>query len=202
MLSKRHLRFRLAWLALVLGGCAGRDLPNAMDAGGSASDLSVSMSICPPALPAVGSGPCPTSLVCAYGNDLRVSCRPTALCVDSSWTVSMAVPPSCPLVVCPVPAPSDRDSCDQPEGSVCLAADSGQCVCAPCPPFGPACAPGPLRWFCVPPPTDLRCPRVAPDFGTPCAPEGIMCAYNPCGGGENVSCTKGIWVSAPVACPA
>jgi hypothetical protein len=52
------------------------------------------------------------------------------------------------------------------------------------------------------PPSDTRCPHVAPHIGTPCADEGLACGnYDICVTGSRVLCKGGVWVDNFGSCP-
>jgi hypothetical protein len=54
----------------------------------------------------------------------------------------------------------------------------------------------------LPPPSDARCPQVAPLIGTACTDEGLACGnYDICVTGSRVLCKGGVWVDNFGSCP-
>jgi hypothetical protein len=152
---------------------------------------------CPSTAPSMGSSCAQSGLRCSYGSDPRGYCRVIADCSGSAWSVQ---PLNCNPQTCPDMTPIQHASC-MTGTEVCAFGDGTRCNCAPCPPGGPACRPGPTMWYCFPPPTDPACPRAMPNFGDPCSPDGTMCDYGGCMGGFAMICQGGIWAMNSVACP-
>jgi hypothetical protein len=205
-------RFACSIIVLVLafGGCAGKVTGDASDSGpgsdtGTGGDTTPgidapSTSPCPTAMPSSSGSCAPNGLVCAYGTDPRPWCRSSAMCSGGHWALSGS---TCPSVggTCPTSAPASGVSC-APNELYCPYPDGTQCTCVVCPPFGPACPPGPTKWWCTSPPSDTRCPRFSPNLGTSCSPESLDCRYSGCALGAHVRCTGAIWIDVPEPCPA
>ena len=154
---------------------------------------------CPTAEPA--AGPCagyPAGLTCTYGTQARVECRDKWVCSAGSWTTTKGI---CSMsTTCGTAPPTPATDCPM-SGAVC-SYDSTICICSQCP--GGPCMAGPAQWSCAGPPTGASCPAIAPNAGTACTSEGVMCTYGfPCGGsGTLAQCTGGLWVWEALACPA
>jgi len=87
------------------------------------------------------------------------------------------------------------------EGDVCVINGSTICLCTSC--AGPCMQPPP-KWLCTPPPMTAGCPELAPNDGTPCGTDGLMCTYgNVCTiSGAQVKCENGLWKwNLVIACP-
>jgi hypothetical protein len=160
---------------------------------------------CPSAPPANGASCSMAGERCTYGDDPRAQCRDGFLCEGGAW---METPPAtggaCVAASqCPGEEPAPKATCtDAQMGEACAFGDGAQCVCASCPPFGPACMPmNPPGWFCRPGPMDPKCPTTIPNAGTSCAVEGQSCNY-PGGCGVEASCKGGAWIWQPDPCPA
>ncbi len=186
----------LSTVALLLAGCSS---VVSIDDGGDVAPTDS------PTVDSSQSGPCPVSepttgtacsreaLVCSYGSDPMLICRDTATCTAGRWSV-LAVDctgqgtcaPTPPSGVCT----ATSVVCAYPDGTRC---NCTQCAAGPCT-MTPA-------WNCLPPPTDLRCPRITPQLGAACSPDGVDCNYGACNGGWRVVCAAGVWVNTPTPCP-
>jgi hypothetical protein len=83
--------------------------------------------------------------------------------------------------------------CDYPQG---------RCACAVAAGPEPLDASAAAEWICQDP--QASCPQPRPPLGSACTQEGLQCDYGSCSipGGTGEQCTGGIWVEAPVPCPA
>jgi hypothetical protein len=161
---------------------------------------------CPTTPPTDGTACSRPSLQCSYGTDPDFHCRRVATCAPDTghWTVQD--PEGCMLdagaPMCPATAPMTTDSCTS-NRQLCAYDNGMRCTCADCPPGGPVCMSGPLRWFCDAP-SDANCPRSMPNLGDPCSVENTQCDYGMCiGNGWAVTCQGGVWVQDQmVACAA
>jgi hypothetical protein len=181
----------------------------------AASDVGCSDSPCPSTQPSA-SAPCSTSgTLCTFGSDPRFSCRPWAQCVDNAWRVSSAndFEASCETSqACPTVQPTALEICA--EAQVDLA-----CV-HPAPVYLETQSPGytaPTVYYCgqncgdwepYAPPLwcsgllKPACPTVVPNAGAQCAPEGLICQYNPTCDAFFLECEQGRWAfEAQVTCP-
>ncbi len=157
--------------------------------------------LCPADLPAMGA-PCDNEgLACEYGLDPRPGCRSHASCTNAAWQIAVS---GCP----PIPGPG-VGGCPPaaPPGGLCptdgLVCDMGAdviCVCAQC--AGGPCSMDP-HWACGAPPTTAGCPAVAPELGSACESEGVVCTYGVCASVTSAGrrCEDGAWQDEPVACP-
>ena len=120
---------------------------------------------CPATMPTQGQTCAPSNEMCEYGTDPRVDCRAEATCSAGSWQLAvMACDP--PNQGCPGSAPASMVSCMTMD-QFCAYPDGTRCDCAPCPPGGALCAPGPLSWYCLAVPGN-GCP-IQPPMSAPCA---------------------------------
>ncbi|HEX8795506.1 MAG TPA: hypothetical protein VF765_31365 [Polyangiaceae bacterium] len=174
----------------------------------AASD--VHLSLCPASPPAPGSA-CTLAdgEECEYGSSWWLSCNLVLRCQGGTWQqagvgglcVGQDSGGMCPAtwaeanaidagnVVGPCPAPD----CQYPEGYCeCLTGCGG------------GGAPHPMllmgRWYCAPSTAD--CPSPRPDLGTACSSDA-SCQYGePCGCGQSLQCTGGVWQGYPIPpCP-
>lgn len=159
--------------------------------------------VCPASLPAAGASCSREGLVCQYGDDPRIACRPTATCTSGSFVVN---DPDCPpiaMVMCPATREAAAGQLCTPMDAIC-AYDGLACVCTNCEP-GPAimCS-GDPTWHCQAPHADPACPAAMPNSGTSCSgtPEGKECQYD-CEAGMGRRCEGGVWVpyDPPGGCP-
>lgn len=182
-------------LSLVVAGCA------AATSGGDGGPVDASLdstpaTLCPSALPAAG-GACPRlGLVCEFGDDPRVSCRPRATCNSVGWTLQS---PSCPaLSACPDPGDGAANQACSTMNAQC-GYGALACTCTNCgPPYPVQRCDGPTTWHCAPAPgaDTAACPTPIANLGTPCATESQLCRYD-CEGMLARTCEGGIWVSSP-----
>lgn len=83
------------------------------------------------------------------------------------------------------------------DGSICSYPDA-PCECTTCTwrggPVVLSCN-APETWSCLmpDPANDSRCQVLAPNLGTPCAPEGLSCTYAICGPDALYVCKGGLW---------
>lgn len=156
---------------------------------------------CPATMPGEG-GPCaPIGRVCGYGEDPRPSCRSSAKCTGTGWSIAITGCPPPPTAVCPSSADTARGTSCTEVGAFCSYPGSIECACGNC--FGGPCGGSP-RWVCDGPPGDSACPRHLPNLGLACPKDGLNCLYGSCGAGDiaDRQCTGGVWVDTPVGCPA
>ncbi len=130
---------------------------------------------------------------CEYGNDPRPECRKRFDCLAAGpdptmWVDFSPKTPCAPLDTtnCPV-APPGSTLC-VPNESLCVYPDGSQCAC-----FG--------TWKCSLPPNP-QCPAIAPNLGTSCAMEGLLCSYGDCAFGTAIGriCSGGVWHNQPQGC--
>src|SRR5262249_52333520 len=131
---------------------------------------------CPSALPAFATS-CPAlGLTCTYGDDPRPSCRSIMTCggaMQCNCGGDHCLPSMCPTPktwvgggpgsgvgltdrcswTCPATVPNVGDPCTPP--GYCAKPDGTQCGCI-------GLAQSGTVWACLPPPSDSRCPKVAP----------------------------------------
>jgi hypothetical protein len=138
-------------------------------------------------------------LVCSYGDSVRVDCRDVWTCSAGIWDMGKTDCPMPPTGTCGSSAPADGTTCST-QGDLCTYGDT-LCLCSECP-GGPCMAPPP-KWTCSGPPTTAGCPPIAPNEGSACSMDGLMCTYGfPCGGsGANAVCSGGSWAWQGVGCP-
>lgn len=187
-----------ALLALHCGQTTGRidggtDTGSMTDAGGTGP--------CPPSLPTHGTACARSGLVCAYGDDPRPNCRPSATCTGGTWVVAMPNCPTLPPAMCPPSREAAAGQRCMPVGAYC-SYDGVPCECTNCIRYPVERCEGDPTWHCAAPPADMRCPPGIPNLGTPCGMEGQQCVY---GCEENMArtCRDGVWVAstAPGGCP-
>jgi hypothetical protein len=172
---------------------------------------------CPAALPTFDARCSAVDLTCTYGDSPRPSCRsimtcgsiemcncgsdncPPADCTKSppAWLgggpgTGVGYTDRCAWT-CPATPPAVGDRCTT---GYCPQSDGTQCGCIA---FDSQGAP---TWACLPPPSDARCPRVAPLIGSACSIEGLACGnYDLCVTGSRVLCKSGTWVDNFGSCP-
>jgi hypothetical protein len=197
----------------VLTTCPGGDSGTR---GGSEGGTVVSAS-CPATLPTFGTT-CPAlGLACTYGGSPRPSCRtimgcggaqqcncgsdtcpPSACTTPQTWIgggpgSGVGLTDRCTWT-CPATPPSAGQPCTPP--GYCAEADGSQCGCIGFDPTGASV------WTCLPPPSDPRCPKVAPLIGSACTDEGLACGnYDICVTGSRVLCKGSTWVDNFGSCP-
>jgi hypothetical protein len=172
---------------------------------------------CPSAAPSLFAT-CPAlGLSCTYGDSPRPSCRTIMGCGGAQQCncgSDVCPPSSCftPEVwvgggpgsgvgltdrcswTCPATPPSVGQPCTPP--GYCAQPDGTQCGC-----IGLDSQGGSV-WTCLPPPSDPRCPLVAPLIGSACTDEGLACGnYDICVTGSRVLCTRGSWADDFGTCP-
>jgi hypothetical protein len=194
------------------GGSAG-----GMAGGGAGGTETSAPAPCPATLPTFNSA-CPAAgLICSYGDNPRPSCRSLMACAGIIYCNcgSDTCPPSeCTTTMkswsgggpgsgvgftdrcawtCPATPPNVGDPCTS---GYCAEPDGTQCGCVGSDSHGQSV------WACVSPPSDPRCPRVAPLIGSACSNEGLACGdYDICATGSRVLCKSGVWVDNIGACP-
>jgi hypothetical protein len=186
------------------------------DAGGGKGGSGISAA-CPATLPTFDSS-CPSlGLSCTYGDSPRPSCRSIMSCGGAQQCncgSDICPPADCttPAVwvgggpgsgvgytdrcawTCPATRPTAGQPCTPP--GYCADPDGTQCGCIA---FD---AQGASVWACLPPPSDTRCPQVAPLIGSACADDGLACGnYDICVTGSRVLCKSGTWVDNFGSCP-
>jgi hypothetical protein len=192
--------------ALALVACGGNVASSNEDAavdGGNGGDTSSDSPtpVCPPT-PPVGSSTCPrVGLTCQYGDDPRAYCNDSVTCSESGWLGGGGACPPIPTGECPpsLDAAKSMSSPCTPEGMICTYGDR-ICVCSSC--NGPCSTTA--HFWCDTAPSDTRCPSKRPMLGQSCSPEGVNCTYGVCADSTLAgrTCTGGVWVDAPMACPA
>jgi MYXO-CTERM domain-containing protein len=184
--------------------------------GGSEGGTVVSAS-CPATLPTFGTT-CPAlGLSCTYGGSPRPSCRtimgcggaqqcncgsdtcpPSACTTPQTWIgggpgSGVGLTDRCTWT-CPATPPSAGQPCTPP--GYCAEADGSQCGCIGFDSTGASV------WTCLPPPSDPRCPKVAPLIGSACTDEGLACGnYDICVTGSRVLCKGSTWIDNFGSCP-
>jgi hypothetical protein len=173
--------------------------------------------VCPTSLPALGSS-CPAlGLKCTFGDDPRPSCRAIMTCGGAQQCncgSDICPPDKCTTPktwigggpgsgvgltdrcswTCPSTTPNAGDACTPP--GYCAKPDGTQCGCIGLTPSGGT------AWTCLAPPTDSRCPHVAPLVGSPCTDEGLACGnYDLCVTGSRVVCRSAHWNDDFGSCP-
>jgi hypothetical protein len=181
-----------------LGGDAGGG--GGGDGGGPGAEGGGSIA-CPLSQPAAMAACSPLGLVCGYGNDPRLQCRPTATCAAGGWTildptVGNSQCSTLPSTTCPATIAVAQGQACTPMNAYCIYGDLS-CQCTNCIP-GPSeqCVGAPV-WQCETPNSNASCPPGEPNLGTPCSTEGLNCAYTcdiKSGNGGRL-CSGGIWVS-------
>jgi hypothetical protein len=149
---------------------------------------------CPPQVPDE-SQRCEDGLVCSYGEDPRVECRPLYTCQDGTWLGSSVT--CVPWNDCADLLSAGDVACGE-LGLECWTGDLGmQCVCLQC--SGSSCA-NELEWTCADAPLE-PCPTTPPDLGQPCN-EAQVCRYGVCGASSYVSaqCVSGAWDWSQAGC--
>jgi hypothetical protein len=132
---------------------------------------------------------------CECGSDI---CPPSDCHTPEVWTGGQpgsiaSITEPCAWT-CPATPPSPGQPCTPP--GYCAQPDGTQCGCIA---FDADARP---VWACLPPPSDPRCPPVAPLLGTACADEGLACGnYDICVAGSRVLCRDGLWVDNFGNCP-
>jgi hypothetical protein len=160
---------------------------------------------CPGVPPQDGAACSNDGLRCGWGDDPRGEiCRTVAICASGAWQVAppsaTSCPPLQPVGACPADlgaACTMDTTCTKPDGSACR--------CTDCRPTAPLCGPADMpTWYCPRSPTTAGCPPTPPNFGTPCAVEGLDCNYFffECSTPDRV-CSQGIWVPSKTfpSCP-
>jgi hypothetical protein len=198
------------------GGAGGAAGGAGGTAGGGAGGRGTSAA-CPATLPTFGAS-CPASgLTCTYGDNPRPSCRSIMSCggIEHCNCGSDNCPPAdCTMLLtwsgggpgsgvghtdrcawtCPATPPTVGQPCTPP--GYCAEPDGSQCGCIALD------AQGRSVWACLPPPSDARCPHVAPLIGSACSNEGLACGnYDVCVTGSRVLCKSGVWVDNYGSCP-
>ena len=159
-------------------------------------------SACPASLPAMGASCDREALVCGYGQDPRVTCRPYATCTSGAWVVTDPGCPALPPVMCPATREIAADQPCTPLDAYC-AYDGVPCRCTNCIFYPIERCMGPLTWHCDAPSADPGCPAGIPNAGVACtAPEGTQCVYG-CEPDMARTCSGGVWApsSSPTSCP-
>ncbi len=144
-------------------------------------------------------------LICEYGGDPRVLCRPTARCQMGHWEVLMPAAAACPGFslpgVCPPSAMDAQARMCPAEGLWCgyggLTCHCTGCVSVPRPQCGM-----PIQWRCDAPNISPACPDPPPLLGTACLMENLLCAYS-CethGDRHQRVCLNRVWTLAPAMC--
>jgi hypothetical protein len=144
---------------------------------------------------------CGGIMYCNCGSD---NCPPSACTILKSWggggagnlpALSPGGNPDRCSWTCPASPPKVGEACTAP--GYCAMPDGTQCGC-----IRPDSTGNGYLWACLPPPSDPRCPRVAPLLGTACSNEGLACGnYDICVDGARVLCRGGIWVDNFGNCP-
>ena len=119
---------------------------------------------------------------CSYGTDLRPTCRDTAVCNGSNWTVAAA---NCTaLEACTL---NPGDACDANATPDCALGDLF-CTCA-----------GTIQCSIA---GSLDCPTVFPNAGTSCSlGDNVTCSYNSCNVGWQLAlCSGSVWFWADATC--
>jgi hypothetical protein len=172
---------------------------------------------CPATLPTFNTS-CPAlGLTCTYGESPRPSCRSIMSCggaEECNCGSDLCPPADCTTPqtwagggpgsgvgytdrcawTCPATAPSVGEPCTPP--GYCAESDGSQCGCIA---FD---VQGTSVWACLPPPSDPRCPGVAPLIGSACSNDGLACGnYDICVTGSRVLCKSGTWVDNFGSCP-
>lgn len=174
----------------------------APDAGAACSGTGLACGYVDPRYsPAVyGSSVC--AVECTYGDDPRHACRPDFACVDGGWALQRAaLAPQYPCASPPPAAcPATLDAAVNADcpvaGAVCPYGASA-CVCTVCT-GGCMARPDagvPVTWQCDQPPSTPGCPASAPNYGTRCVTEGLVCDYGNCLAKTwmEAQCSGGVW---------
>jgi hypothetical protein len=130
--------------------------------------------LCPASEPTPGTAcSLPAGSLCTYGDSVRPDCRTEVTCGNGgTWMASHTACKMTPAGDCPAAEPAKQTVCAN-DGDVCTYGND-ICLCNACS-LGPCMAPPP-KWTCSPPPGD-GCPAVAPNSGTSCTQENLMCSY-------------------------
>lgn len=182
-------------------GAPSADEPNATPMNGSGADAIVGAGSqgkpCPPVAPTPGDACGNVAIWCVYGDSVRYDCRQTLYCSAKGWqqlaTSTCQIPPQ---DYCPGTAPTNGDTCtpwhgDAQQGvawaaGICTYEDGSICGCR--------ALEKEAEWRCSAPPSTKGCPPLAPNYGTPCADQGVDCTYNdPCTTGVRVICRNNTW---------
>jgi len=150
---------------------------------------------CPPVRPANGAA-CVTGLRCSYGDDIRPSCHPHALCVDGAWSLQL---PKCTAIEACAPI-AQGSPCDAQASPSCTIQSSIFCACTGCSGAGP-CTSNTV-WVCTAGSGPVACPALIPNEGQACAGSDV-CTYGSCATGEKVSatCKDATWHWKTELCP-
>ncbi len=183
------------------GGSAALDA----SADAAAGDASATAA-CPASTPAGGAACGPQGLACEYGTATVAACDTVAICNGGRWEVSPPNPgglscmagsaAQCPSSFATVPV---GQSCT-PLG-LCCDYPQGRCACDVRGGVPVADASAAATWICPSP--DPGCPLPRVRLGAPCAHEGLECDYGTCAipGATAQTCSGGLWVATPAACP-
>lgn len=117
--------------------------------------------------------------VCGYGTEANPQCRSFYECGSSRWArADWQTLYECPedaLASCPSKPPEEGEDCIVGSAGAGFACAVGAVACYCVSGTG---APGTSgRWACYGPPSDARCPALAPNVGEGCSTTGVQCEY-------------------------
>ncbi len=158
------------------GGAGGEGSGGTVGTGGSDGGTTAR---CPAREPTAGAVCLRDGATCEYGTDPRGdTCRTFASCTGGRWSVTKPNPMTCPPFtdagMCPKMAAGT--ACTTSD-AFCSLVDGRSCHCT-------NCVDGPVvnctmeyLWRCEGLNTTMGCPAAAPDIGTACVVDGVMCGY-------------------------
>src|SRR5262249_35685874 len=77
---------------------------------------------CPTSLPSAGAACSREGLVCGYGDNPQLNCRPTATCTSGAWVLGPMPGPGCeplPPAMCPATREQAANQSCSPDGAIC-----------------------------------------------------------------------------------
>ena len=183
----------------------------AADGGTSSATSTTATGHCPAAVPGDGSAcaqakpasdpPVPAN-VSVDEDQCWWPCA-SARCNSGAWSSTASDPPCAwsQPAYCPDAAPEPGTACSDANQPYCRYPGGTRCGCFDCLPYGAPCTEHVgKQWACAAP--AAGCPLDVADTGSPCATEGLFCAYGPepCSGIAQV-CAQGEWWSTVRVCP-
>jgi hypothetical protein len=189
------------------GGSSGSEAGSAGAGGNGGAGTAgggATVSPCPGQPPIDGTDCTHEGLSCGWGDDPRGDrCRTQATCSSTQWHVTSPNTTFCTPLQAVGACPTDTVSAPCTMDTTCAKSDGNPCRCTNCAPTSELCGATTPSWNCPPPVTTAGCPAAEPNFGTPCASEGVECAYFwlDCGHPDRV-CSHGVWTPGQIlGCP-